>query len=391
MTRPDVVLIATHIAPARGFGGVAESAAALARAWAQQERRFSVAASDGSCGPSITPADVGLPQSTPVRLYRAHWAMRWGFGLGAPVALWKACREASTAYVCGIATWPTTWAYVCCRLLGRPYVAAPRGGLMPAHVAHIRRHKPLKWLFYLLFVLPALRRARAVHAAGDPERDGVRALLPDVRVEVIPNGVDIAFWRAPPRRRAAGDGVRFCYVGRLSPEKGILSFLRVWLAARSPGDSLTIVGDGDGDYADAVRRTAQSSGGAAVMAGVTDRSGVRAALAACDFVVLPSGMEAGDVRENFGNALAEGLAVGRPALVVRGLAWDELAATGAGILFDPTDDGAGAAVRQAGAISLDAYAAMAAAASAFAASRLDLDVAAARLWRVVAPRALPFG
>lgn len=388
VTRPDVALIATHIAPAHGFGGVAESAAALAQAWARQGRRFSVAASDGSCGPPITAQDVGLPASTPVRLYAAHrrrirWATRWGFGFAAPATLWRTCREAAAAYVCGIATWPTTWAYVLCWLLGRPYVAAPRGGLMPAHVAHIRREKPLKWLFYLLLVLPALRRARAVHAASELERDGVLALLPAARVEIVPNGVDVAFWRAPPRQRAAGDGVRLCYVGRLSREKGVLGFLRVWLGARAPGDSLTIVGDGDGDYAAAVRRLAQDSGGAARMPGATDRQGVRAALAACDFVVLPSGMEAGDVRENFGNALAEALAVGRPALVVRGLAWDELAAAGAGILFDPTDDGAAAAIRQAGAIDPDAYAAMAAAASSFAAARLDLDAAAARLWRLV--------
>lgn len=388
MTRPDVVLVATHIAPARGFGGVAESAAALGRAWARQGRRFSVAASDGSCGAPITLPDVGLPDTVAVRLYRARWATRWGFGLGAPAVLWRACRAASAAYVCGVATWPTTLAYLFCRLLGRPYVGAPRGGLMPAHVAHIRRNRPLKWLFYLLFVLPALRRAHAVHAASDLERDGVLALLPDARVEVIPNGVDAAFWRRPPPPRGAGDGLRLCYVGRLNPEKGILSFLRVWLAVRRPGDRLTIVGEGEGDYAAAVRRLALDSGGAAVMAGAVDRQGVRAALAACDFVVLPSGMEAGDVRENFGNALAEALAVGRPALVVRGLAWDGLAAAGAGILFDPTDDGAAAAIGRARDISrdADAYAAMAAAASTFAATRLDLDAAAAALWKTIVDR-----
>lgn len=388
MTRTDVVLVATHIAPARGFGGVAESAAALARAWARQGRRFSVAASDGSRSLPITPADVGLPTSTPVRLYRAHWAIRWGFGLGAPLLLWRACREARSAYVCGVATWPTTWAYLVCHLIGRPYIAAPRGGLMPAHVARIRRTKPLKWLFYLLFVLPALRRAQAIHASGEPERDGVRALLPGARVEVIPNGVDVAFWRAPPRQREAGDGVRFCYVGRLSREKGILSFLRVWLAARGNNDSLTIIGDGDGDYADAVRRLAQDGGDAVSMPGATDQSGVRTALAACDFVVLPSGMEAGDVRENFGNALAEALAVGRPALVVRGLAWDALAAAGAGILFNPNDDDAAAAIRRARDVSrdADAYAAMSAAAADFAAARLDLDAAAAQLWRMIVER-----
>jgi len=379
----DVALIATHIAPARGFGGVAESAAALARAWRRRDRSFIVAASDGSMGRPIGIADPGLAAPVGSRLYRAHWNVRWGFGLGAPTALWTVCRSARAVYICGIATWPTTLAALFCRLLGRPYVVAPRGGLMPDHTDLIRRERPLKWLYYRLLVFPALRHARAVHSTSDPERDGVLALLPGLRVEVVPNGVDIDFWRCPPSARTEGAGTRFCYIGRLSREKGILRFLELWLRCRGPNDRLSILGGGDGPYADSVRRLALSAGPAVIMAGQGGREEVRRVLAESDFAALPSGLDAGGLRENFGNAAAEALAAGRPVLARRGLAWDGLARTGAGILFEGSDESVMAAIREAAGLGDDAYAAMAEAARRYAERVLEAGSVADRLWDIV--------
>lgn len=378
--RRTATLIATHIAPARGFGGVAECAAAIAHAWARQGRDFSIAVSDGSHGTALRADDLGLPARVPVRLYCARPPVRWGFGWGAPAAIGAAIRETETCYVCGIATWPTTLAFLICRWLGRPYVAATHGGLMPAHVAHIRRKKPLKWLFYRLLALPALRRAAAIHVTSPLEAEGVRAWLPDTPIVEIPNGIDVAFWRSPPRVREDGDGLRLCYVGRLSREKGIRRFLEIWDRARMPGDRLTIVGDGDGDYADAVRALAARIGGAVTMAGALDRAGVRQTLAGCDFLVLPSGMDDGDVRENFGIAAAEALAAGRPLLLPRGLAWDMAEDEGFGILFTPDEAGVATALRRAAAADPAAHAQ---AAARWAATYCNLDDTAERLWQIV--------
>lgn len=384
--RRTAALIATHIAPARGFGGVAECAAALAHAWARRGHAFSVAASDGSCGPALRTDDLDLPARTTVRLYRAAWAVRWGFGWGAVAAVWATCHDAGSCYICGIATWPTTLAYLFCRWLGRPYVAATHGGLMPAHVAHIRRKKPLKWLFYRLFVLPALRRAAAIHVTSAVEGDGVRAWLPDATIVEIPNGIDVGFWRTPPRRRTAGDGLRLCYVGRLSREKGILKFLEIWDRVRGTADRLTIVGSGDASYATATHALAARIGNAVTLTGTLDRTGVRRVLAECDFLVLPSGLDDGDVRENFGIAAAEALAAGRPLLMPRGLAWDMAEREGFGILFTPDEAGVTAALQRAAAAD---SAACAQAATAWAAAHYDLDETAERLWRIVCAAANP--
>jgi glycosyltransferase involved in cell wall biosynthesis len=40
------------------------------------------------------------------------------------------------------------------------------------------------------------------------------------------------------------------------------------------------------------------------------------------------------MRENFGNVVAEAMAVGRPVLVAKGLAWDHLETFGAGFVFE---------------------------------------------------------
>lgn len=382
--RRPTALIATHIAPARGFGGVAECAAALAHAWDRQGRDFCVTVSDGSRGPCLRTGDLNLGKRVRVRLYRARWPVRWGFGWGAPAAIHATIRDCTTVYVCGIATWPTTLAYLFCRWLGRPYVAAPHGGLMPAHVAHIRDRKPLKWLFYRLLVFPTLRRAAAIHVTSALEAAGVRAWQPDGPIVEIPNGVDVAFWHCPPRVRQAGEGLHLCYVGRLSREKGILRFLEIWSRVRGPSDRLTIVGEGDGPYAEAVHAMAERVGGAVTMAGSRDRTGVRAALEACDFLVLPSGLEDGDVRENFGIAAAEALAAGRPLLVTRGLAWDMAEEEGFGFLFTPDAESVAAALALAATAD---HAAAARAAARWAASHYDLEDTAARLWRVISTAA----
>ncbi|MCW2249603.1 glycosyltransferase involved in cell wall biosynthesis [Azospirillum fermentarium] len=300
--------------------------------------------------------------------------------------VWATCRDAGSCYICGIATWPTTLAYLFCRWLGRPYVAATHGGLMPAHVAHIRRKKPLKWLFYRLLVLPALRQAAAVHVTSGLEGDGVRAWLPDAAIVEIPNGIDIGFWWTPPRRRAAGDGLRLCYVGRLSREKGILGFLKIWDRIRGPVDRLTIVGEGNGDYAAATHAMATRIGNAVRLMGSLDRAGVRQALADCDFLVLPSGLDDGDVRENFGIAAAEALAAGRPLLVPRGLAWDMAEREGFGILFTPDEAGVAAALQRAAAAD---PVACAQAATTWVAAHCDLDDTAERLWRILYASANP--
>lgn len=382
---PAVIL--SHISPAAGFGGVAESVGNIVRTWAAEGRRFTLVVSDGSCGSPLTREALDMPPQVTVRLYRAQPPVRLGFGFGAPAAVWAACRSASTVYIAGVGSWPQTLAVAACRLLRRPYMISTHGGLLPAHVDWIRRYKPFKWLFYRLIVFPSLRRALVVRATSGLERDGILALLPNVRVAVVENGVDAAGWHVPDLPPPPGEtGLRLCYVGRLSHEKGIRRFLELWLHdRRRPGDRLTIVGSGSGPYARDVEALARAAGDAVTMTGWLGRAEVRRAMGESHFIVLPSGIEENNIRENFGNAVAEALAVGRPVLVRRGLAWDHLPDCGAGLLFDADDASILATIDRARGLGGDAYAAMANSAAAHVARHLALDRTAAEVWSLMFP------
>jgi glycosyltransferase involved in cell wall biosynthesis len=317
-----LAVIASHLQPSAGFGGVAVSTSTLIKAWRAAGRPLEVVCSDGTRGPPLSNADFERELQGPVRTYRAMVALRWAFGAGAPAAIAAAMTRCDGAYISGIATWPTTLAAVLARLLKRPYVVAARGGMMDEHWRFIVAHRPWKALFYRLLVFPSLRRATAVHATSALEAAGILAVLPGARVFVAPNILPDAGMVAPVPPPPLGEGLVLLYLGRLSPEKGILGFARAFLAERKDGDRLLIAGQPQGDYGAAVLKLCREVDGLAYL-GVLDRLQAHSAIDAAHAIVLPSGFD-GDTRENFGNVVLEALQQGRPSLITRGLAWDDL-------------------------------------------------------------------
>jgi glycosyltransferase involved in cell wall biosynthesis len=381
VSKTGVTVVATHVTPAKGYGGVAESVFNLCSAWARRHHAFRLCVSDGSMDGHITADAIGLPPSVRVDLYRAMLFKRWGFGPGAVFRLLRSCLASPVVYVCGIATWPTTLAAMICAILGRPFAVATRGGLMERLVALTRADKPLKWLFYRLLTFPTLRAAAFVHVTSELEGQGVRVWLPEARCLVVPNGLDLAAWPAAPATRQ--DRLTLCYVGRISREKGVNRFLRTWLANRQADERMIVVGDGQGDYAEQFRALVDQAGGAIEATGYVPREEIPAVLSRSAFLVLPSGIEDDDVRENFGNSVAESLATGRPVLVRRELAWDFVETEGLGLLFDQTDDSIAAAIANARATSAESYGRMCRAARAYAEGNFDITATADKLWSLV--------
>lgn len=374
----ELAVISTHVPPAQGYGGVASSIGNLLGAWARAGRRVALCSSDASIGKALTSDDVARACGVAAaRLFRTWYFDRWGFGPGAPMAVWATLATAPAVYLNGIATWPTTLGALLCRVLGRPYTVALRGGLMAEHVDIIRRRKKLKWLYYRLITLPSLRHARAIHCTSALERDAAAALLAIGAMPpfvVIANGVALPAEVAPPRRGP----LTVCYAGRISREKGINRLLRVWRAWRRDDERLIVAGSGAGEYAASFERLVAADPTVSFR-GYVSGPELRTIMADSDFIALPSGIEDNDLRENFGNSVAEALALGRPALVTRGLAWDELEPVGAGFLFGANDAEIATALSRARGADRDA---MASAARGHAARHLDIDVTAAALWRV---------
>lgn len=384
--RFDLAVVATHVAPAKGYGGVAVSAAQLVRNLfeADSTRRIVLCSSDGSMGAPLQASDIKVGNGVSVRLYRTRKFPRWGFGLGAVPALFSVCRSSNVIYICGISTWPTTLAAWLCILLRRPFIIAPRGGLMPEHVEHIHRHRLLKWWFYRLLTFPTVRRARAVHCTSELEADGVKAILDTGPIFVVPNFTEIdAHHDVSQDSSPLSAGLRICYVGRLSPEKGINPFIKTWLSCRRAEDHLLVAGDGEaGPYFSEFLQLVEQANGSIEYLGYLNKPQLAKTIAQCHFLALPSGL-GGDVRENFGNAVVEALALGRPAIVTRGLSWDALDRLGAGFCFDRNTASLAAVLARAMSIDQPAWNAMCNSAHRYAQDHFDGRMASKKIWEML--------
>ncbi|MGZ5076115.1 MAG: glycosyltransferase family 4 protein [Methylobacter sp.] len=380
----NVGIVTTHIPPAKGYGGVSVTAGVLTKAWAEMGCKMVLIASDESIEGRLRPEQVCLGERVEVKLYRCYGFRRWGFGLGAIPELFKLCLQAPVVYIHGIATWPSTLAAVFCSLLRRPFMIAVHGGLMPEHVALIRRSKPHKWLYYRWLTFPTLQRAIAVHCTSETEAEGVRDMLgQDARILLVPNGIDSRDVKVAgyPEEQ----GMKLCFLGHIQQEKGINAFIRAWLKVRNPEDRLVVAGRSvDGAYFEEFQALLEQAQGAISYNGYLERGEVMELLASSHFLVLPSGLEAaGGMRENFGNVVAEAMAAGRPVLVARGLAWDHLESAGAGFVFDRSEASVCDALRKAQALERSEWERMSRNGRRYVERQLDPIKLGERIWRVL--------
>jgi glycosyltransferase involved in cell wall biosynthesis len=312
----DVGIVTTHVPPAKGYGGVSVTCGVLTKAWAERGHNMALVAADESIDGRLRAEDVKLGKQVDVRLYRCYGFRRWGFGLGAISQIFKLCWQAPRLYIHGIATWPSTLAAVFCVLLRRPFMVAVHGGLMPEHVALIRRQKPHKWLFYKWLTFPTLRRAIAVHCTSDTEATGVTDVLgKNARVLLVPNGIDSRDFQLAGYPQ--GEGTQLCFLGHVQQEKGINAFIRAWLKTRRPNDRLVVAGRSvDGAYFEEFQDLLAQAQGAISYKGYLPVAEVKQLLADSHF------------------------------LVAKGLAWDHLASYGAGLVFERNETSVCAVLRQ---------------------------------------------
>lgn len=381
---PKLAVVATHLRPALGYGGVAECTAELILAWRAAGHDVTVMTSDGTRGPPLSVHDFEEALHAQVSLYKAHVSVRWGFGLGALIKALLCISRSDVTYISGVATWPTTIAAIYARLLGRPHFIALHGGLMREHWESIQAKKPLKTLFYRYLTFPALRHANGVHVMTELERCEAEAIVPNIRPVVIPNGLSLpgAEEIVPP---SPHPGVRLLFLGRIAPEKGILAFIRRFLEVGAPQDELRLGGAYEAEYGALVAAACAQSTNVTHL-GVLEREALLGALRDVDALVLPSGMEGG-VRENFGNVVVEALLAGRPVMVARGIAWDQVDADGVGVTFDRS--GSDMAETLAKLKSLLATEGLAARCADYARSRYSPHVIAEQLWNRLAQMSLP--
>jgi len=155
----------------------------------------------------------------------------------------------------------------------------------------------------------------------------IRHRVPDVRLAVLWNGVDLARFRPPPARPLRGAPV-WLLVGSGFARKGVDTALRALAAARSRASELWIAGrDAPGE----ARALAARLGVAERVRFLGERADVESLYAEADALLLPTRYDA------FANACLEAAACGLPVVTSGANGAADLLRDSARVVADPED------------------------------------------------------
>ncbi len=316
--------------PAVRYGGPIRSVHALATALSRRGHEVHVYTTnvDG-------PDDLDVPIDRPVfldgvavhyfrvpALRRLYWAPALARCLRAQIP------EFDVVHLHSVFLWPTWAAARIATSAGVPYIMTPRGMLVRDLIR--RKNTWVKTAWLQLIERGSLARAAGVHATAELEAVELRALgLRMPQISCIPNGVEF-----PPEPAGAGASTvsglppRYgLFLGRLSWKKGLDRLLTAWQWV--PDLPLVIAGNDEENYLPRLQAMARELGITERVHFIGPASDTHkwALYAAAELFVLPS------YSENFGNVVAEAMAMGCPVIVTPEVGIAALVAeAGAGIV-----------------------------------------------------------
>lgn len=222
-----------------------------------------------------------------------------------------------------------------CRREGVPYVVEPMGMYRP-----IDRGLWLKRLWHATMGTRLFRDSARVIATSDIERQELlEGGIPAAKVAIRYNGIDVSSCTPLPPRgtfrskwKIAAEQPMILFLSRLIPRKGADILIEAFAQACPESGYLVIAGpEGETGYrAYLERRASETGAGARVrFTGALYDEDKKAALADADVFALPSRYE------NFGNAVAEAIASGVPAIVTNTCGIQSLVGGRAGLVIAP--------------------------------------------------------
>ncbi|MDX1909091.1 MAG: glycosyltransferase [Bacteroidia bacterium] len=321
---PDILILTDWFAPGYKAGGPIRSCVNLVGLLGDRAR-LRVLTTDTDAGdthpyPDIRP-DHWIPFGTSHVYYLSRSQMR-------PARIMRLLRNTQPGclYINSLfSPWFTLFPLILKRLglLQVPVVLAPRGMLQAGAMQYKSRKKQL---FVSLFRAAGIHRLVRFHATDEQEKQDIHHHLgTKVQVRVIPN-----IPASPPLRPATLDkthGVLRCvFVSRISPKKN-LDYLLHELKGFTAQLHLDIVGPvEDVEYQSLCEGIISilPPNVSVTWIGPAEPEAVQAYLQGSHIFVLPTH------GENFGHAIYEALAAGRPALISDRTPWRGLAAARAG-------------------------------------------------------------
>jgi glycosyltransferase involved in cell wall biosynthesis len=173
------------------------------------------------------------------------------------------------------------------------------------------------------------RKNCVLHVTSKQEALESESRIPNARIAIVPNGVDIPD-TLPPKDWLPDGRFRLLYMGRLDPKKGIENLLRALQLLRDDSISLTICGSGDETYSLSLRKLVKQLdlGCCVTFQGHVDGELKSQSFMHADVCVVPS------YTENFAMVVAEALAHGIPVIASKGTPWPGLEKKGCGLWID---------------------------------------------------------
>ena len=319
----------THFAPDYSYGGVVESSSKIHKYVGRLLPFYCIAVSSDPNRVNKYLGNAGI-------CYKSVLLHRFGFSLDLIFPLWRLIKYHDLIIINGIFTFPVTLAQIYSCILRKKFIVSIRGGLEPWRLNHKKLRKAI---FNKLVTFPLLRRATFIHVTSVDEAKHVSA-LGFKNTKLISNGIDSELFVdfIPKSRKYFPDSVFvFLFLSRTDKEKGLDILLHAYekfcnINNLKPNGAfaLAIVGpDHQGylsklkiDYAKKNIIRIPGVYGAEKMQIIYESS--------C--VILPS------YSENFGNIIAEGMAMAKPVITTTGTPWSILKEKNLGYYVEPTEN-----------------------------------------------------
>lgn len=207
-----------------------------------------------------------------------------------------------------------------------PLIVQPRGML---HPWALEWKKYRKRLALFLYQQNQLTECQLLVATSEEEAVYFRRFGLTNDIAVIPNAIEVP--RAEVIKENASDlkqindraqskRIRFLFLGRIHPVKGLDLLIKVWATSGLKNSELVIVGPGSNDYLERLKELVVKFGVSGVVRfepGVSDKDKWKIYRSA-DFFISPS------YSENFGNTVVEALSQGLPVIATHGTPWKGL-------------------------------------------------------------------
>ena len=330
--RLRILQVVPNYFPAVRYGGPIRSVHGLAKSLVELGHEVHVYTSsmDG-------PNDLDVPLAEPINMegvlvhYFPVGALRricWSPALGR--ALRQHIREFDIAHLHAVFQWPTWAAARIAHAAAVPYVLSPRG-MLGGEVIRRKSHLA-KTVWIRMIEQRTIRDSSALHVTAELERTEIEELgLHPPDIHCVPNGVN---WPVAHSSLSVGPFAAITrpyalFLSRIDAKKGLDRLIAAWKWV--PDLRLVVAGNDENGYQRKVQQLADAAGikDRIEFLGPVSEEHKWALYENAMMFILPS------YSENFGNVVAEAMAMGCPVLVTPEVGLANLVRdAGAGLVVD---------------------------------------------------------